>query len=94
MPGDLFDPTQSPQQEPIRYVPRPRELKGLKVGLVENTKFNSEVLLKKVAERLQRQYGMRMVHLAHKKSAGSPVNEADIQEFKVKADFVVAGVGD
>ncbi len=94
MTTELFDPTQSAPGQEIRYAPRPRSLQGLKVGLVENTKFNSEVLLKKVAERLHKQYGISMVHLDHKKSAGTPVSETAIKEFKTKADFVVAGVGD
>jgi hypothetical protein len=91
----LFDPTgRSSKAEPIRFAPRPRDLKGLKVGLVENTKFNSEKLLKLVAERLQQRYGITVAHLAHKQSAGHAVNDSDVREFKTKADFVVAGVGD
>ncbi len=91
---DLFDPTIATEQRGIDYAPRPKSLTGLKVGLVENTKFNSEVLLKKLGDRLQKQFGMTVVHLAHKKSSGSAVYPKDVTEFKTKADFVVAGVGD
>jgi hypothetical protein len=95
MATTLFDPTGSAAKaEPIRFAPRPRDLKGLKVGLVENTKFNSEKLLRLVGERLKQRYGIAVTHLAHKQSAGHAVAETDIREFKVKADFVVAGVGD
>ena len=95
MPTSLFDPTGSaPKAESIRFAPRPRELQGLKVGLVENTKFNSEKLLKLVGERLQQRFGMSVVGLAHKKSSGHAVNDSDVRDFKTKADFVVAGVGD
>jgi hypothetical protein len=90
----LFDPTIGTEQSGIAYVPRPKSLNGLKVGLVENTKFNSEAILRKVAERLQSQHGMTMVKLAHKKSSGSPVYDHDVAEFKTKVDFVVAGIGD
>jgi hypothetical protein len=91
---DLFDPTIATERSGIDFAARPKSLRGLKVGLVENTKFNSEVLLKKLGERLQQQYGMTVVHLAHKKSSGSPVYPKDVAELKTKADFVVAGVGD
>jgi len=91
---DLFDPTISTERSGIDYVPRPKSLQGLKVGLVENTKFNSEVILRKVADRLQSKYGMSMIKLAHKKSSGSAVYPQDVEEFKTKVDFVVAGVGD
>ncbi|MFI5399490.1 MAG: hypothetical protein ACHQZQ_00360 [SAR324 cluster bacterium] len=95
MATTLFDPTASQSKaEPIRFAPRPRDLKGLKVGLVENTKFNSEKLLKLVAERLRKRYGITLTHLAHKRSSGHAVDDADVREFKTKADFVVAGVGD
>jgi len=95
MSGTLFDPTGSEAKaEAIRFAPRPRDLNGLRVGLVENTKFNSERILKLVGERLSKRYGMTVVHLAHKKSAGHAVNDSDVREFKTKADFVVAGVGD
>jgi len=95
MTTDLFDPTAGQAgEERIAWPPRPQQFKGLRVGLVENTKFNAEKILKKIATRLERDHGMTMVHLAHKQSAGHGVEEADIAEFKTKADFVIAGVGD
>lgn len=95
MSTTLFDPTgSSAGPAAIRFASRPKDLKGLKVGLVENTKFNSEKLLKLVGERLAQRYGMSVVHLDHKQSSGHGVSETAIREFKTKADFVVAGVGD
>ena len=95
MTTTLFDPTGSEAKAAaIRFAPRPRDLKGLKVGLVENTKFNSEKLLKLVGERLGKRYGITVVHLAHKQSAGHAVNDVDVTQFKTQANFVVAGVGD
>ena len=91
---ELFDPTIGHQQEPIVYPPRPAKLDGLRVGLVENTKFNSDKLLLKITERLKARYGMRMVKMARKKSSGSAVYDHDIAEFKTKADWVLAGIGD
>ena len=94
MPIDIFDPTTAHGREPIAYAPRPAKLDGLRVGLVENTKFNSDKLLLKIAERLKARYGMRMVKMARKKSSGSAVYDHDIAEFKTKADWVLAGIGD
>jgi hypothetical protein len=91
---EIFDPTIGHDREPIAYAPRPRKLERLRVGLVENTKFNSDVLLLKIAERLKARHGMDMVKLARKKSASATVYESDIAEFKDKADFVIAGIGD
>ena len=91
---ELFDPTIGHQKEPIVYPPRPAKLDGLRVGLVENTKFNSDKLLLKIAERLKARHGMTMVKMARKKSSGSAVYDHDIAEFKTKADWVLAGIGD
>jgi hypothetical protein len=90
----VFDPTVSPTPVAFSYAPRPTSLQGLRVGLVENTKFNSEVILRKTAERLAAQYQITMTHLDHKKSSGHSVTAEAIAIFRQKADFVLAGVGD
>ncbi|MBI4083267.1 MAG: hypothetical protein HY423_11720 [Candidatus Lambdaproteobacteria bacterium] len=95
MTVEIFDPTVSREAKAsIAWPPRPTKLDKLRVGLVENTKFNAEKLLLKIAERLRTRHGMTVVHLAHKQSSGHSVEERDIREFKTKADFVIAGVGD
>lgn len=91
---DAFDPTNSPREEAINFVPRPQKLEGLKVGLVDNTKFNSRVILEKIAQRLGSKHGMEVVHLDTKQSPSHAVSEQAVKEFKVKADFVIAGIGD
>jgi hypothetical protein len=95
MSRKVFDPTVSPAMPvTFSYTPRPRSLRGLRVGLVENTKFNSEVILRKIAERLAAQYQIDMAHLDHKKSSGHSVTPAAIALLQQKTDFVLAGVGD
>ena len=76
------------------YAPRPRSLDGLRLGLVENTKFNSDVLLLKIAHRLHEGYGTTMVHLARKKSSGHSVSEDALARFRQQTDLVLSGVGD
>ena len=95
MAPKLYDPTGPTNKvEALSFAPRPDSLEGLRVGLVENTKFNSENILRKVAHRLSERHGMTLVHVAHKKSSSHALDEGDIREFKLKADFVIAGVGD
>ena len=90
----IFDPTVSHVKQTISYAPRPKDLQGLKVGLVENTKHNSDVLLLKIAAKLQKAFGMEMVSLHRKKSASDYVTEETITDLKQKADFAIAGIGD
>jgi hypothetical protein len=91
---EIFDPTLSAEREALDYAPRPKGLQGLKVGLVENTKFNSEKILRKIAERLDERYKVKLVHLDHKKSSSHSVNDEAIATLKAQSDFVIAGVGD
>jgi len=91
---EIFDPTIAHRKEEIEYVPRPKELNDLRVGLVENTKYNSDVLLLKIAEQLKNRFGMEMVLLNRKKSASDHVTDEAISDLKEKADFVIAGIGD
>lgn len=91
---EIIDPTIPPVKEPISYAPRPKDLNGLRVGLIENTKHNSDVLLLKIVERLTEQFGMEMVLINRKKSAADHVTDNVIMDLKEKADFVIAGIGD
>ena len=45
----LFDPTAPPVPREVRLAPRPAHLRGLRIGLVENTKFNSDTNLSSYA---------------------------------------------
>jgi hypothetical protein len=90
----LFDPTSPPIARDVILAPRPGRLDGLRIGLVENTKFNSDTLLLKLAERLARRHGMAVAHMARKRSASHEVDEAAIRALKRTSDFVVSGIGD
>ena len=94
MSQELFDPTTQMESEDIDYAPRPEKLEGLRVGLVENTKFNSKEILLLIAKRLETKYGITVTHMDTKQSASHGVAEAALAEFKAKADFVIAGIGD
>ena len=50
----VFDPTITPKEQALRYAPRPTSLQGKKVGLVENTKYNSDTLLLRKSVRSSR----------------------------------------
>ena len=91
---EIFDPTVTPVKEKIFFAPRPQSLADLKVGLVDNTKHNSDVILLKIAERLKEKFEIEMVMLHRKKSASHYVTAEAIDELKEKSDFVIAGIGD
>jgi len=91
---NLMDPTATPDARELRLAPRPKDLTGLRLGLIENTKFNSKALLLKVAQRLERSHGMSVTLLHRKRSPSHEVAGSAVREFKAQADFVVSGIGD
>jgi hypothetical protein len=90
---DILDPTIATAREPIGYVPRPQSLRGLRIGLVENTKKNAEAVLKKLAEKLESAHGMQVEVLVHKPQR-APLRDEQLAELKGRIDFAIAGVGD
>jgi hypothetical protein len=90
----VFDPTSRNAEQEIRLAPRPASLRGLRIGLVENTKHNSSALLIRIAGILEREYGAGSHLLRGKRTAGSPVDERTIEEFKTAVDVAIAGIGD
>ena len=90
---DILDPTIATAREEIAYAPRPRNLAGLRIGLIENTKKNAEAVLRSVAEKLAAAHGMQVAVVVHKPQR-APLKDAQIAELKGRADFAIAGVGD
>jgi hypothetical protein len=90
----LFDPTSPPNPRAASLAPRPARLDGLRLGLVENTKTNSDVILLKLAERLRACHGMRVTHVDRKRSPSHEVTEAAVAVLRQRADLVISGIGD
>ena len=90
----IYDPTIEAKGRKIAYAPRPKSLAGLRVGLVDNSKHNSDQLLMRIAGLLEREHGVKTHVMRRKKSAGIPPSQEMVDEFKAGCDVVVAGVGD
>jgi len=73
--------------------PVPR-LEGARVMLVENTKFNSETLLRKLAERLGRTHQITVTGVHRKRSPSHEIEEGVVPALSRQADLVISGVGD
>ena len=90
----IFDPTSKPVARSVMQAPRPTRLQGLRLGLVDNTKFNSDILLERLAERLGQRHGMTVAVRTRKRSPSHEVDEAGIQALRTGVDLVVSGIGD
>ena len=91
---ELLDPTVTVATNPITYVDRPRSLEGKRIGLIENTKFNSDRLLAKIGDLLKTEYGAAEWRMFRKHNSSVPAHDEIVQEIRKTCDVVVAGVGD
>jgi hypothetical protein len=90
----IYDPTTEVGTRRIGYAPRPKSLEGLRIGLVDNTKHNSDELLLRIAGILEREHGAKTHMIRRKKSAGAAPHPEIIEELKANCDVIVAGIGD
>jgi len=91
---EILDPTVEPREQPLTYVPRPDSLRGRRIGLVENTKFNSDRLLQKIGDILVSEYGAAGTRMWRKKNSSVPAHEEILEAARREVDVVVAGIGD
>ena len=94
MPIQVFDPTTQASEQAIDFVPRPDSLRNVRIGLVENTKYNSDKLLLRIATILEQEYGAKSHIMRSKHNSGVPAHKEIIDEYVDNCDIVVAGVGD
>lgn len=91
---ELLDPTLDATPQALAYVPRPASLQGKRIGLIENTKFNSDRLLQKIGDILKAEYGVAETRMWRKQNASVPADDAIIAELRQTCDAMVAGIGD
>lgn len=91
---EILDPTTEAMAQSIAYAPRPASLAGKRVGLIENTKFNSDRLLAKIGDILKAEYGAAETRMWRKHNSSVPAHQEIIEELKRTSDVMVAGIGD
>jgi len=96
MPNAILDPTgrTTATPEAAALAPRPADLRGLTVGLLENRKHNAGLFLRELGRLLVERHGARGVLLRGKASIVMPAPDEIMDELARKCGVVVAGVGD
>lgn len=72
---DFIDPTEGGSGAKVKLAPRPIDLVGKVVGLLDNTKEQADIILETVAEALRKNYGVAKVLIfkkAHYSKAAAP----------------------
>ena len=95
MTNDLgfIDPTSSGVLPKIAMAARPMDLAGKVVGLLCNTKEQSEVILQTVGNALRERYGVARVIMRSKETFTRPATDDLINEMAKEVQVAVAALG-
>ncbi len=72
----------------------PERLRGLRCGLLDNSKPGSERLLQELGRQLTDRYGVRVGPFVVKGFPSVPASEEELRRVTEGADLVLTGVGD
>jgi len=89
----FIDPTAAGGQSKIALAPRPVDLKGKVVGLLDNTKEQADIILETVAQALRERYGVAKVIIRRKEHYSRPAAEALINELASEVQVAAAALG-
>ena len=90
----LLDPTAKPHDVEKPLATRHATLDGIRIGILDNTKSNADVLMKRMAELLCTQYGA--AEIVHRRKAHSAIGATEelLDELATRCDLVLLGSGD
>ena len=88
-----IDPTAGSGKAKIALAPRPMDLTGKTVGLLDNTKEQGELILETIGEALRERHGVARVITRRKEHYSKPATDALIDEMAQEVQVAIAAVG-
>lgn len=89
----FIDPTAGSSRAKIALAPRPMDLAGKVVGLIDNAKEQGDVILEAVADVLRERYKVARVVMRRKQYYSRPAPDAMIDEMAKEVQVAVAALG-
>ena len=83
-----------PVVAPIDSAPRGASLAGTRLGIIDDSKRNADVLLEELAEILRTRYEITEVKWHRKPSASRPADPTALKELTEQVDSVIIAIGD
>ena len=90
----VYDPRGVVEAERVALARRAAGLNGLRLGVLDNTKWNANRLLRKTAARLDERLGLAAVNYYRKESFSKYADPALIAEIARDNDIVLTAIGD
>ena len=89
-----FDPRGVVETEPLALAARTDGLDGLRLGVLDNTKWNANRLLRKTVGKLQEATSFAAVNYYRKESFSKDADLALIETIAANNDIVLTAIGD
>ena len=90
----VYDPRGVVEAAPMTTAPRVKKLEGLRLGLLDNTKWNANKLLRGARDRLAQKHAFSAVNYYRKENFSLAATPALIAEIASNNDIVITAVGD
>lgn len=91
----LVNPTGAdPGPNPLTLAPRPADIRGQRLGLLDNSKANSDIILRAISDILSDEFEFGEILYFKKHSASLPPRPEIMTELHRHADLIITGIGD
>ena len=90
----VYDPRGVVEAEPMHTAPRVRNVDGLRLALLDNTKWNANKLLRGVREKLAAKHAFSAINYYRKESFSLNARPELISEIAANNDIVLTAIGD
>ncbi len=96
-PGErqrVFDPRGVARIAPTPLAPRKQVLDGLRLGVLDNTKWNANKLLRRSVKQLEERFGFARVSYHRKESFSRAAAPELVARIAAESDVVLTAIGD
>ncbi|HKS88002.1 MAG TPA: hypothetical protein VJR70_01050 [Stellaceae bacterium] len=90
----VFDPRGRVEAERGRLAPRVAALHGVRLGVLDNTKWNAGRLLRKTTALLGERHAFAAVNYYRKESFSKAADTALVAQITAESDIVLTAIGD
>jgi hypothetical protein len=90
----VFDPRGSVDVDAKSLAPRVADLNGLRLGILDNTKWNANKLLRLIRDDLAQKYAFKEVNYYRKESFSRFADPALIRDIADNNDILLTAIGD
>ena len=90
----VYDPRGVVGGEKKEVAARIKSLDGLRLGILDNTKWNANKLLRELRDQLQAQHPLAAVNYYRKESFSRFADPALVEKIRSENDIVVTAIGD